>query len=233
MRTIQARRLAWVMVLAGFGGPLQRATAHSPKTNLQFTVHVRNYSEIDSSTLAAAERMAAEIFRRAGVESRWVAEQDPTQEQIDNSADDHSTSLLDIRLHILSPAMASRLTLPNNVMGVAPGTGPDRQLVYIFYNSVKDLAQRQLEAQTRGAISQRASAKQILGTMMAHEMGHLLLNMPLHSKTGIMRGDWDLKDLNDIAYGELLFTAPQAEVIQSELIRRANSRARSVLMPGE
>jgi hypothetical protein len=118
--------------------------------------------------------------------------------------------------------MANRLGLPINVMGVAPGTGPDRQNVYVFYNRAQELAHRQLETQPRGPISQHASVSQILGAMVAHEIGHVLLNMPLHSETGIMRGAWDRKDLYDVAHHCLFFTPSQAEMIRSE-VRRRNS----------
>jgi hypothetical protein len=49
---------------------------------------------------------------------------------------------------------------------------------------------------------------------------HLLLNLSSHSDTGIMRGEWDLKDLQDAAFGNLLFTSPQAEVLRAEAARR-------------
>ena len=44
-------------------------------------------------------------------------------------------------------------------------------------------------------------------------MRHLLLNQESHSSAGIMRGDWNLKDLQDAVYGYLLFTPQQAEVL--------------------
>jgi hypothetical protein len=108
--------------------------------------------------------------------------------------------------------MAGRLGLPNNVMGLAPGTGPERRLVYVFYSSVEGLARRQSRA--------HVSTAQILGHAMAHEIGHLLLNQESHSPTGIMRGDWNLKDLQDAVYGYLLFTSQQAGVIRAEVDRR-------------
>jgi hypothetical protein len=219
MRTSQTWRVTLALVLAGFAGTLQNAEAHATESNLQFTIQVRTYGKIDPRTLAEAEKIAGEIFREAGVQSRWVDEKDAPQNQIDNSANN-----LDIRLHILPASMANRLGLPSNVMGVAPGTGPDRQHVYVFYNRAQELAHRQLETQPRGTISQHASVSQILGAMMAHEIGHVLLNMPLHSETGIMRGDWNLKDLYDVAHHYLFFTRSQAEIIRAEVARRSNQR---------
>jgi len=57
---------------------------------------------------------------------------------------------------------------------------------------------------------------------IAHEIGHLLLNLETHSATGIMRGDWDLRDLQGVATGFLLFTPQQAEIIRTEVARRAS-----------
>lgn len=212
----------WPLVIAGLAG-VQSGAAQSSKGQSGLAVHVRNYAQVDAKRLVKAESVAAEILRKAGVETRWADAEDTPPDQSDNSADPSFTSLSDIRLQIVSSAMAERLALPGNVMGLTPGSGPDRRLVYVFYDSVRELSQRQLEAQAKGDISLRASAEQILGEMIAHEMGHLLTNMPAHSKTGIMRGEWDMKDLSDIAHNALFFTQSQAEIICSEVRRRTNS----------
>jgi hypothetical protein len=119
MRTSQTWRVTLALVLGGFAGTLQNAETHATESNLQFTIQARPYGKIDPRTLAEAEKIAAEIFREAGVQSRWVDEKDAPQSQNDNSANN-----LDIRLHILPPSMANRFGLPSNVMGVAPGTVP-------------------------------------------------------------------------------------------------------------
>jgi hypothetical protein len=211
----------WPLVIAGLAG-VQSGAAQSSEGQSGLAVHVRNYAQVDAKRLVKAESVAAEILRNAGVRTRWVDVEDTPAEQSDNSADPSLTGLSDIRLQIVSSAMAERLELPGNVMGLTPGSGLDRRLVYVFYDSVRELSQRQLEAQAKGDISLRASAEQILGEMIAHEMGHLLTNMPAHSKTGIMRGAWDLKDLSDIAHNSLVFTPSQAEIIRRE-VRRRNS----------
>jgi hypothetical protein len=90
----------------------------------------------------------------------------------------------------------------------------------VFYNSVEALAQRQKEVGIKGDSLRYATKAQILGNMIAHEIGHVLLNLRSHSATGIMRGDWDLQDLQDVAYGCLLFTRLQAEIIRAEVVRR-------------
>jgi hypothetical protein len=51
---------------------------------------------------------------------------------------------------------------------------------------------------------------------MAHEIGHLLFPYG-HSATGLMRADWDAKDLRLAMGGELNFTADQVELIRAGL----------------
>ena len=89
-------------------------------------------------------------------------------------------------------------------MGLAPGSGPDRQSVYVFYDRVENVAMKH-------AADTGANTPQILGHAIAHEIGHLLLNVQTHSAAGITRGDWNLWDLWNASYGYLLFATRQAK----------------------
>jgi hypothetical protein len=186
MRTSSRGYLTLGLMLAGgLTGLGQSAAVDSPEPSSTFTIHVYNHAEVDPKTLREAEELAIGIFRKAGVESRWVEGALSPEHQQENSPSRRLLGPTDIQLDLLPLLMAGRLGLPNNVMGLAPGTGPDRRLVYVSYSSVEALARRQSRA--------HVSTAQILGHGMAHEIGHLLLNQQSHSSTGIMRGDWDLK----------------------------------------
>jgi hypothetical protein len=188
--------------------------------SLIITIHVRDYAEVDAKILAQAKQVAAEIFKKAGVETHWIDVPEISQ-ALSDLPDRDSPLSSDLHLHILSQRMSNRLALPDNVMGLAPGKGPDRRLVYVFYGYVTRLALRQ-------ARQTHATVGHILGEMIAHELGHILLNLPAHSEIGIMRGDWDLKDLCNVAYGLLFFTQQQAEVIRTEVVRRNSQQTSAV-----
>ena len=64
----------------------------------------------------------------------------------------------------------------------------------------------------------------ILGHAMAHEIGHILLNLDIHTGIGIMRGSWNMDDLLDAASGQLVFTTQQAAVIRAEVARRMSQQ---------
>jgi hypothetical protein len=195
-----------------------------PDRSLTVTIHFQNCAGVDEKALAEAGKVVTEIFRKAGVESRWddgtlISETRP-ESPIAKIAQGLS-QLSNIWVNIYPRSMAEGFGLPSNVMGFAPGTERNRTVVDVFYNRVEAVYQKQTKARLRGV---NATMTQILAHVIAHEIGHVLLNIPSHSATGIMRGDWDLKDLSDAAYGYLVFTPQQAEVIRSDVIRRVKQK---------
>jgi len=218
------RALRWaqgLVLMAALTGLNQLAAAGPRETSPKITIYAYNFAEVDGRTLREAEQVATGIFRKAGVETQWVNIASTSQNMQSHSAAHRPYYLSDLQLDILPPVMVQRLGAPTNVMGVAPGTEPDRRLVYLFYDRVKALAEKEMKARVDGAISAYAIRVQILGHAIAHEIGHILLNLEFHSDTGIMRGDWDLKQLHDACFGYLVFTPPQAEAIRLEVGRRS------------
>jgi hypothetical protein len=59
-----------------------------------------------------------------------------------------------------------------------------------------------------------------LGHAIAHELGHLLLDLKGHTIQGIMRAEWGLKDLWDAAHRILVISPQQAEVLRADVRRR-------------
>lgn len=185
-------------------GLMARAAAAEQSPIL--TIQVSNFAEVDRVTLMQGEKTATGIFEKAGVETRWI-----------EPSGGGSFPLSHIQLKILPSVMSLRSGLPDHfpdsAMGLAPGSGRDRQSVYVFYNRVEAVA-------TKHAADTHADAAQILGHVIAHEIGHLMLNDQTHSAAGIMRGVWNFWDLQNVSYGYLLFTPRQAKAIRDEAGRR-------------
>jgi len=176
------------------------------ETSPVLTIHVTNQAEVNRNTLFQAERTATAIFKKTGVATQWI---DPPDEE--------SFPLSHIHLKILPSVMSIRPGLPDNfrdnAIGLAPGSGPNRQWALVFYNSVEALAMSHRS-------DAHANTAKMLGHAIAHEIGHLLLDEQTHSAAGIMRGDWNLSDLRNASYGSLLFTPRQAKAIRQEASRR-------------
>jgi hypothetical protein len=197
--------------------------ADSSETSPAITIHVHNYARIAPKTLAEAEEVAMEIFRKAGIQTRW-ADADLTAENGQENPLDHPAhTFADIQLSIFTREMFERDGAPNNAMGLAPGNGPDRKIVYIFESNVEARFWRLMRAQGTARLYRPVSKAQILGHAIAHEIGHLLLNQQVHSAHGIMRGEWGFADFRDMTEGMFLFTPQQAESLQAD-VRGRNSR---------
>lgn len=219
----RARLILGLVGVATFARPLQTAAAPKPTTSPTFTIHVRNYAEVDPTTLAKAEQMASRIFAQAGLASRWADAPLSAQDSRYATTDPAVDGLSHIWVNILPASMSNRLTLPAGVSGLAPGAGPDRVLAYIFYDRLEEVEKTQLAAVQRRDTDLRTSPAALLGTAVAHEVGHILLNLDVHSKAGIMRGNWDSGVLNDIVSGYMHFTKDQGATMQAEVARRTRS----------
>jgi hypothetical protein len=65
----------------------------------------------------------------------------------------------------------------------------------------------------------------LLGYVLAHEIGHLLLPRGGHARSGIMREPWGPSELRQLSMGTLLFSAEYGSALRAELVR-STSRPR-------
>lgn len=224
MKTTWIQALSVGLALAsGLTGLCDAARAASPETSPAITIHVHNYARVPIKTLAESEEVATEIFRKAGVQTQWADSVLTVEKGKENSLDPTANTLADIQLSILTRKMSDLDGAPNNAMGLAPGNGPDRKIVYVFEGSVEARLWRLMRAQGSAKLYRPVSKAQILGYAIAHEIGHLLLNQQVHSAYGIMRGEWGFADFRDIAEGVLLFTPQQAQFLRADA-RKRNSQ---------
>jgi len=224
MRRSHTGKLTLGLILAG----AVNLAASSSEASARITVNVKDYANVDAKTLFQAGQVATEVYEEAGVKIDWInLPKTPTPSSVDATGSDQS-SLSALHINILSDEMTKQFGMAKNVMGFAPGEGPDRRLVYVFYSSARRLAQKR----TPSNPVQSAAIPQILGEMMAHELGHVLLNLASHSESGVMKGVWDLRDMWNAGFGDLLFTSQQAAALRKEAARRTSAAAYARLQDG-
>lgn len=208
------------LILAGGLSTIGQNAAASTNPRPTLTIQVINSAHVKEKTVIKAEEIAARIFRKAGIEIRWTDAFQLSTDPQGNHGSEDSANLSLIHLNI-APQVLRELSIPKAAMGLAPGNGRNRQWAYVFYDRIKGMAKIQMQARMMGDALTSATPAQILGNAMAHEVGHLLLNLTGHSAIGLMRGDWNLDDLRDISYGKLNFTSQQTEAIRAEVNRRS------------
>jgi len=209
-----ARRAGWwlklrlLLCLAGTLGLAAEAVYGrvSDKT-LGIRVRVNDYAQVSPATLSGAEREAARIMGKAGLQTEWLncpvkstleVEQDPCREPLQP---------MDIVLRLIPEPQNNKYD--DSVFGFA--VVPILASVYVNYaveRAKRDNAEIEIPM--------------VLGNVIAHEIGHLLLGLNSHSVLGIMQKLWQRNQVRQAVTGNLLFTQEQGKLMRAEIQKRAN-----------
>jgi hypothetical protein len=167
----------------------------------KITIFVYNYAAIPPDVLAQTEAEATRIYQLGGIEIQWLDCPLAPGEASQFPACQVPPGPTRLALRILSQSMAERLRQAQDSFGFAlyPEDGSFATVANLFAHDAEQLANR------RGV---RQGV--ILGHLMAHELGHLLLGAGSHSSSGIMHVPWHLKELEIIAQGRMWFTPAEA-----------------------
>ncbi len=199
------------LLTAHVPGLAAAASSDNRATSAQITIRVYDYAEVASGTRARAGKMVRKILGQAGVETAWVDCSLPESEQ--PPACSAATRPTELILRILPGSKAARTGLGHSVCGYAarPAGSGAGTLITLLYDCVKEIA-----------AEEGLSRARILGHMVAHEVGHLLLPTGKNARTGIMRGRLRTKEWKRAAMGDLLFTPPQAAQLRDGVQARSD-----------
>jgi len=221
---LTARRMPWLwlslsMIVGWLGtvGCVFTENAFAQAADLSPTIRVRVYNYVKASPpmLARVEREAGRILGEAGLRMVWLdcpmehfggvhIEQNPCLEPLEAT---------DIVLRVLSEATQNKFQ--DTVFGFA--------VVPIFATVYYDYAVR---------AGKRDNAEfevpVILGCVIAHELGHLLLGSNSHSNSGVMQPRWERKQVRQAMTNTLLFTPEQSKLIQAEGQKRIKLQTASL-----
>lgn len=163
------------------------ARAADASMSLRLPVTVCDVAGADPDVLAAAEAIASDAYRNAGVIIEW--------------ADSRCIpGGIGFRVNLV-PSDSGNVHLAELVVGFAESGG---LTATVLYTRVADLARRH-----------HKKPQMVLGYVMAHELGHLLLPPHSHSATGIMQPTLNL-DV-DAAALHVSFTPQQAALIATRI----------------
>jgi hypothetical protein len=181
-----------------------------PKSPLTLTLALFDYASVPSEWLSRAKEEMRQIYRDIGVEISWQGlNVDPKAPQP--------------ALIVLIRRSAASAAIPEGVVGFSSGSADERRRVaYVLYDRLNGFRLEQSPGIYRG---------KLLGYLMAHEVGHLLLPVQSHSAQGLMRAQWSRAELQLALEGRLRFTDEQAQLIRSKISRLALTAAGHTLEP--
>jgi hypothetical protein len=161
--------------------------------NPQLVVAVYDDAGVAPEIVLRGEAHADRMFKAAGIEVRW---RNPVWEQ-GSSALPKAAKAEGIRLNVR--ILPHSRDLAGEIFGLAfVGEDGRGQQADVFYSGIAKLS-------AHGS----PDAAVVLGAVIAHEVGHLLLGSHSHSATGIMRGHWDGGELQLAAAGQFGFGPEQ------------------------
>ncbi len=186
--------IAGLALCAGLG-PWQSAEAQiSGPATVRVVLH--DDAGVPVETVDRARQELSRVFRKSNIPFAWIG-----TDACEGSC---------LRIRIVSKSLGGKSS-NRQVVGIAPGTRELRgKLAYVFYDRILVYS-----------AELGLDASQMLGHVMAHELGHLLLPYGAHSLTGIMRPAWDRPQVNGATSGTLTFTSDQAELIRTRLLASA------------
>jgi hypothetical protein len=191
-------RLALLLVFA-----LRAAQGASCPRWESLPVKLFNEATVAEHALYLAQEEAAWLLKSVCVDLTWVPCGVVSRSNLDPCQAPEGA----IELHILPSPATDDYT--EDAMGIAMPHIGSGDHAGVFLSRVRQTADR-----NNGIIG----ISDLLGHVMAHEIGHLLLRSTLHSAEGIMRAEFRTEDLRKAGQRQLKFTKDQGETIHRSLV---------------
>jgi hypothetical protein len=169
----------------------QADTPNSP----HITVIVRYPASLLDASLSDAEKPATRIFEKAGLTVQWRNCPELDGKFPDQSCEGNLTPT-DLVVHLVPRAQKAT----DAVFGVAFVNTDGGVYADVFLDRVQQIRKQ----------DPKISFSRLLGYVIAHEVGHLLLGEHSHSGRGLMQAQWQIEQLRQIAMGNLLFDPREA-----------------------
>jgi hypothetical protein len=142
--------------------------AASPAEPAGVVLHVTDYAQVPAGELLEAERLASQVYERIGVRIIWTGGW---------ATEATADSALQLDVIILNAKMTAQRR-PARPMALGEAGHVSRR-AFIHFARVID-----------HAIETRSDPRLVLGLVLAHEVGHMLLPEYSHTPSGLMRADW-------------------------------------------
>jgi hypothetical protein len=183
--------------------PAVRAAPDTRSAPVSLTVSIFNDAGVPTSVLQQAESRARAVLSDAGVSLTWL----------DCGVPGHWRAELGCQAiafptHFSVRLVGGRKAVSNDTFGQSylneRGEGNYANVYVTPLSSAKALS-----------VIQEGD---LLGYVVAHELGHLLLGKESHSAGGLMRARWEVAELQKGSRGTLLFSRDEAEKIRGRYL---------------
>ena len=202
--------IAVVGSLVLFSGSVEATDRALPEARVM--VRLYDQAGLDEGTLERARQISSKVFRLAGVEINWVACLVDGTESKRVCAKSLGPNEISVRILERS---ASQKGTASHAAGAHAFQLPGLKgagFVSMFQDRLKKLS-----------IDKRVHAGTVLGYVMAHEVGHILLPPNSHSRTGLMKALLGRTEWLAASMGGLNLTGRQRRLINRRVLNATQS----------
>ena len=198
--------LALFMMAMPITAPRSSPTPQCVEPELTVTAQVHDYWHLSGDSLSKASDIVSRLYEGIGVRVEWYAavKQDLRRPRAVAGRELSRAPIAQLTVIVLTPEMAARGHIQEGVLGFAavPDAGMGR-IAYVIYDRVRQAASGNSTDETK-----------LLGSVMAHEISHLLLGRGSHADAGLMRDHWNRLEVHQLAEMKLEFSEFQAAQIR-------------------
>jgi hypothetical protein len=166
--------------------------------------------------MTKAQEIASRTYKQIGIGVEWlavIAQNERAPKDASRVEEPHSPTP-QLTINIVTSSMAKKMGYGSDVIGyvTVPPQGGMGRVGYVVYDRIQDVA-----------AGGPTSSSDILGLIIAHDIGRLTLGAGSGTFGGVMNRVWqrgDLERVNPLALG---FTPPEIERLQATIQRDAAS----------
>jgi hypothetical protein len=178
------------------------------------TLRVLNEGAVEARFLVLAKNEAVRIFARSGIDLVWL----------DCESGNVEWGSLSPCQRALAPAeFWMRVVARRLLHNPAPTAGDILGFTEFEDSRMTDTAVVRYAAAVDADRMWRGGVGEILGAIMAHEVGHLLLGASAHSPYGVMCAYWGRVQFELIGQNQLCFNTAQTRKLREQIENRVRS----------
>ena len=208
--------------------PAGAADAKSPATSpddLVLTIRLYDYAKPSDAILSRARLETDRTLAEIGIAARWLDCPLTMEELATNKACAAEAGPTDLVLRILPTGSRPAVSSPVDTFGYALiGDSEMPHTASVLFANVERLAWQRLEDPSFDSIHRSIPHNRyvgiLLGHVMAHEVGHLLLATNKHSRRGLMQAHWGASAIRDAIMGRLTYEREQQDRMRRGLAER-------------
>lgn len=172
-------------------------------------MRIYDHASVPPASLSRAKATATHVFGAIGIEPQWL-DCWPHEEETPACVERPGAANVFAMIVPRPGAAHARASAMFGLAVLREGGGGSH--IYVFHDRVQALAVEHPEL----------SAATILGHVLAHEIGHLLMGSESHTTSGIMSARWFGKELRRMAKGDLLFDPAQRLRLRAGFLARTS-----------